>query len=138
MTPPTRNAQLRWTGDGLSFEGRAGKAPPVTLDGSSEAGPSPMEALLLSLGGCMGIDIQAILDKGRVPLEGLEVDLEGVRAEDVPQRFTRIRIEVRVAGAGEENRAKVERAVQLSRDKYCSVFHSLRSDIPVEIDIQLD
>jgi len=138
MTPPTRSAQLRWTGDGLRFEGRAGKAPPVTLDGSSEAGPSPMEALLLSLGGCMGIDIQAILDKGRVPLEGLEVDLEGVRAEEVPQRFTRIRMEVRVSGAGEENRTKVERAVQLSRDKYCSVFHSLRSDMPVEIDIQLD
>ncbi len=97
-----------------------------------------MEALLLSLGGCMGIDIQAILEKGRVPLEGLEVDLEGVRAEEAPKRFTRIRMDVRVTGAGEENRTKVERAVQLSRDKYCSVFHSLRSDMPVEIEIQLD
>ncbi len=86
----------------------------------------------------MGIDIKAILEKGRVQMDALEVELEGERAEDPPQRFTRIRMEVRVSGIGEQDRTKVERAVQLSRDKYCSVFHSLRSDVPVEIDIRLD
>jgi putative redox protein len=97
-----------------------------------------MEALLLSLGGCMAIDIRAILEKGRVPLEELVVDVEGERATEPPQRFVRIHMDVRAVGPGEADRAKVERAVQLSRDKYCSVFHTLRPDMDVEIRIQLE
>jgi putative redox protein len=97
-----------------------------------------MEALLLSVGGCMGVDIQAILEKGRVPLEALEVELEGERAPDPPQRFLTLRMDIRVKGPDEEQRAKVERAVQLSRDKYCSVFHSLQPDLKVTVAVHLE
>jgi len=117
------------------FEGRGGDAPLTILDGGSVKGPSPMEALLLSLGGCMAVDIQAILEKGRVPLDSLVVELEGERASEPPERFTRIRMDVRVRGPQARDRAKVERAVQLSQDKYCSVFHTLRSDLVVQIEI---
>jgi len=97
-----------------------------------------MEALLLSVGGCMGVDIQAILEKGRVPLEALQVELEGERAPDPPQRFLTLRMDIRVKGPDEEHRAKVERAVQLSRDKYCSVFHSLQPDLKVTVAVHLE
>lgn len=86
----------------------------------------------------MGIDIQAILEKGRVQLDDLVVELEGERAPEPPQRFTRVQMDVRVRGPSPEDRAKVERAVQLSRDKYCSVFHTLRSDLQVEINVHLE
>jgi len=120
----------------MIFEGRTGEARPIHLDGNSTEGPSPMEALLLSLGGCMGIDIQAILEKGRVPLESLEVSLEGDRAGSHPKRFTSVRMNVRVVGPDESHRTKVERAIQLSQDKYCSVFHSLQPDLDVAIRLE--
>lgn len=85
----------------------------------------------------MAIDIQAILGKGRVPLDSLEVSLEGDRAGSHPKRFTALRMNVHVAGPDESHRAKVERAVQLSQDKYCSVFHSLQPDLDVDIQVDL-
>lgn len=121
----------------MVFEGRTGDSRPIHLDGDSTVGPSPMEALLMSLGGCMGIDIQAILEKGRIPIETLEVSLEGDRAGSLPKRFTALRMKVRVVGPDESDLSKVKRAVQLSRDKYCSVFHSLQPDLDVEIQVEL-
>ena len=91
----------------------------------------------MSLGGCMGIDIQAILEKGRIPIETLEVSMEGDRAGSLPKRFTAVRMTVRIQGPQEGDLPKVERAVQLSRDKYCSVFHSLQPDLDVDIQIEL-
>lgn len=91
----------------------------------------------MSLGGCMGIDIQAILEKGRIPIEALEVSMEGDRAGSLPKRFTAVRMTVRIQGPEEGDLPKVERAVQLSRDKYCSVFHSLQSDLDVDIQVEL-
>lgn len=84
----------------------------------------------------MGIDIRMILEKGRVPLEELVVEVEGDRAPDPPRRFTALRLTVRVRGPGEEHDARIARAVDLSRDKYCSVFHSLRTDLDVEIAVE--
>ncbi len=121
----------------MVYEGRTGNSRPIHLDGDSTAGPSPMEALLMSLGGCMGIDIQAILEKGRIPIETLEVSMEGDRAGSLPKRFTAVRMTVRIQGPQEGDLPKVERAVQLSRDKYCSVFHSLQPDLDVDIQIEL-
>ncbi len=137
-SPPLRTALVRSTGRGLAFEGRGGQGPDVLIDGNSAEGPSPMEALLLSLAGCMAIDIQVILEKGRVPLDSLEVRVTGERAPEAPKRYTRILMEVGVRGPGEGERAKVERAVQLSRDRYCSVFHTLRDDLEVEIRTSID
>jgi len=127
---------LRWTGDGLAFQGGASGHPPIHMDGSSKLGPSPMEALLLGVAGCMAIDVRLILEKARVPFTGLEVEAEGVRAPEDPRRYTQLRLLFRVEGPGEEHDARIARAVQLSRDKYCSVLHTLRPDLPVETAIQ--
>jgi putative redox protein len=97
-----------------------------------------MDTLLLSLAGCMAVDIQVILERSRVPLTGLEVEVEGERAQAHPRRYTRIRLLCRVEGPGEEDQGKLDRALQLSRDKFCSVLHSLRADIDVEIEVHRD
>lgn len=132
-----RTVALRWTGDGLAFQGGGPDGPTVTLDGDGEAGPSPMDAVLLAVGGCMAIDVVMILQKGRVPLDDLSIEVEGDRREDTPRRFTAVRMRYTLSGPGEEHRARVERAVQLSRDRYCSVLHTLRDDLDVEIEIDL-
>lgn len=138
MTNSTRSAHLSWSGEGLKYHGTSAGAAPITVDGDSKEGPSPMGILLLSLAGCMAIDIQSILEKGRVPFEALEVDTVGTRAPEPPRRFTRIEMEVRVRGVGPEDEGKLDRAIALSRDRYCSVFHTLQPDLEVEIRTRLD
>jgi putative redox protein len=95
-----------------------------------------MDALLLAVASCMGIDVVMILQKGRVPLTSLEVDVEGDRAGEAPRRFTALRIAYRIGGLEVAHRERAQRAVDLSRDKYCSVLHSLRPD--ADIDIRID
>lgn len=128
-----KTASLRWTG-GERFEGTAGVAP-IVLDGSADGAPSPMDALLASLGGCMGIDVAMILEKGRQDLRGLEVDLVGRRAEKPPRRFVACTLHFRVEGDVDEK--AVQRAVDLSRDKYCSVMHSLAPDTEIECTFEI-
>jgi putative redox protein len=127
---------LRWTGEGERFEGGVRGGPVTTIDGEGKAAPGPMDTLALTLAGCMGIDILMILQKGRVPVDGLEVVIEGDRAPEPPRRYTRLLMTVRLTGPGEEHDARIQRAVDLSRDKYCSVFHTLRSDLDVEIAVE--
>lgn len=127
---------LRWTGQGDAFVGGVQGGVEVPIDGDGQTGPSPMDALLLSLAGCMGADVLMILRKGRVPVTTLEVDVEGDRRDEPPRRYTALRLVYRISGPGAEHEAKLERAVALSRDRYCSVMHSLRPDLDVEIDIR--
>ena len=132
----SKRARLRWSGSGDVFEGSVGDGPSVVLDGSATEGASPMDAVLLGVMACMGIDVLMILEKGRVPLDSLQVEAEGERMDDPPRYFRRMELVYRLEGPGEENRSKVERAIDLSRDKYCSVLHSLRSDLELEIRIE--
>ena len=127
-----KEVRLSWAGTGLTFAGGTAEGPQVVIDGDSVAGPAPMEMLLLSVTACMAIDIRDILEKSRVPLEGLDIVAQGERAEDPPRRYTAIRFLVSVRGVPASGRGRVERAVALSRDKYCSVLFSMRRDLPVE------
>jgi putative redox protein len=131
-----KRVRLDWTGQGLVFRGGPSAATQVTLDSDGIQGPSPTDFLLLSLAGCMGVDVQMILEKSRVPVETLAVDVSGERAPTQPRRFTSIRLVYEVRGPAEEHQARLERAVALSRDKYCSVLHSLQPDIDLEIEIR--
>lgn len=131
-----RRVRLAWAGEDLVFRGGPEEGPVVTLDGSGKEGAAPMNLLLLSLAGCMGIDIKMILEKSRVPLEGIEIDVVGERASEAPRRYVRIELVCRVHGPAAPDVAKVVRAVELSRDKYCSVLHSLdpATDIQVRVE----
>jgi putative redox protein len=121
--PPT-TATLIWQ-HALVFDATSGSAS-LRLDGDSREGPSPVQTLAMSLAGCMAIDLAHILQKGRHPLTALQAEIVAERAQTNPHRFVRVSLRFKVRGAA---RDEVERAVALSREKYCSVWHSLREDI---------
>ena len=132
-----RKVHLSWLGSARAYEGRSEDGgPAVTIDGNGERGPSPMDTLLLGVAACMGIDIEEILRKSRVPLEELGFAVRGSRAADHPRRYTRIDMDITVSGPRPEDAARVERAVELSRDKYCSALNSLRTDIRITTRIR--
>ena len=116
-------ARASWV-EGMAFMGEAGSGHAVVMDGAPEYGGRnigirPMEMLLIGLAGCTGFDVVQILKKGREAVTGCEVEVEAERATEDPKVFTRIHIAYRVSGRG-LSRAKAERAVTLSKEKYCS------------------
>lgn len=108
--------------EGYRFIGSNEQGHGVIMDGSGgeqRLGTSPMEMLLLGLGGCSGIDVVHILKKSRENVEDCVVDIEGTRADSEPKVFTDIHMIYTVTGH-KLNMEKVERAVELSAEKYCS------------------
>ena len=132
----TRRVSLCWSGDGLVFRGGTDTGPEVTIDGGSSEGPSPMEVLLLSLAGCMAIDLRVILEKSRVPVTSLEIEATGERADSEPKKYESIRLVCHIAGPSDEHKGYLQRALDLSRDKYCSVLHSLSTEIDMDIRVE--
>jgi len=122
--PPVR-VELEWEG-GLRFRGRSGERE-LKLDGDSASAVSPVEALALALAACMASDVVHILVKGRAEPKGLTARLVAERAPEEPRRL--VKVDLRFAVRGPVPADKVERAIALSREKYCSVWHSLRTDI---------
>ena len=111
---PALVATLEWDGE-QQFTGQIGKHE-VSMDGAADAAPTPMQYLALSLAGCMAIDLVHILARGRHPATSLRTTLTGRRAEEEPRRFTHLRLDFVLQGQmGPEH---VERAIQLSREKY--------------------
>jgi len=127
MKPPT-TLELVWERE-LVFAGQSGAASMV-LDSAGEAGPSPVQALAFALAACMGMDVVHILKKGRYDLHGLRVALTGERAPDNPHRFTSVTLDFAVTGPVPKD--QIQRAIDLSHEKYCSVWHSMRQDMPFE------
>jgi putative redox protein len=125
MAKAPTTLELIWEHD-LVLSGKSGEAR-MTLDSAGVAGPSPVQALAFGLAGCMAMDVVHILRKGRHDLRGLRVDLLGERAQEDPHRFTRFELKFTITG--EVPKDQVQRAIDLSHDKYCSVWHSLRQDI---------
>jgi putative redox protein len=121
--------ELIWEHD-LVFAGTSGDIT-ITLDSASTAGPSPMQALAFGLAGCMAMDVVHVLKKGRHDLRGMRADLVGTRSNEDPRRFTAITLKYTITGTVPEH--QVERAIALSREKYCSVWHSLRQDITLDV-----
>jgi putative redox protein len=116
-------ARAKWV-EGMAFMGEAGSGHAVMMDGAPEYGGRnigirPMEMLLIGLAGCTGFDVVQILKKGRESVTGCEVEVEAERASEDPKVFTKIHIAYRVSGRG-LSQAKAERAVTLSKEKYCS------------------
>ena len=96
--------------------------------GGRSEGASPMELVLAGLAGCAGIDALDILEKMRQNVSAYEIRVSGERADEPPRVYTRVVVEHWLAGDNLDF-AKVERALALSREKYCSVLHSLRKDL---------
>lgn len=110
--------------EGQTWIGEAGSGHGIVIDASPDIGGRnlgcrPMELMLLGLAGCTAIDVRLILARGREAVTDCVVEAEGERATSDPKVFTRVHLTYRVTGR-KLNAAKVERAVQLSHDKYCS------------------
>ncbi|MFM2344666.1 MAG: hypothetical protein RLZZ210_1277 [Pseudomonadota bacterium] len=117
--------KVKWLGsDGMTFIAKTGTGHIVAMDGSPDAGgnnlaPRPMELLLAGTGGCSSFDVVLILKKARQNVFGCEVDIQAERAETDPKIFTKIKFHFVVSGKSLDKN-KVEQAVKLSHDKYCS------------------
>jgi putative redox protein len=122
---PPLTAELVWS-DHLRFGATSGPIA-IVVDADGAAGPSPMQVTAFGLAGCMAADVVSILQKGRHELAAFRVSFTGERAPQPPRRFVRVTLHFHVSGA--VPRDAVERAITLSRETYCSVWHSLRQDI---------
>lgn len=118
-------ADLTWEG-GTIVSCRTGGAAVTTLDWDNGTAASPVQALAFALAGCMLSDVVVILEKGRQPLRGLSARVKADRAEKPPRRL--LRVDIRFAITGVVAPDKVERAIALSRETYCSVWHSMAPD----------
>jgi putative redox protein len=127
--------RVEWSGDHRFSAGKSGR-PSIVIDGDGQAGPSPFDTLLASLGTCVSVDVADILAKRRTPVSTLVIDVVGRRVDTVPRRLEHVMLNFSIAGGGIE-RVHAERAVELAVTKYCSVRDSLRPDVPVEWTIDL-
>jgi putative redox protein len=126
-----QKVDMEWMGE-FRFEARAEEARTI-IDGDGKAGPAPVSLLLESIGACTAIDVVDILQKGRQEFRRLGVEVGADRRTEAPRSVTKLYMKFRVEGPVDEPR--VRRAVDLSLEKYCSVFHTLRMDINVDVEV---
>jgi putative redox protein len=134
-------ATVKWI-DGASFVAETGSGHALVVDGSPEAGgrnlgPRPMELVLAGAAACTASDVVWILKKARQPLSGCVVDAEAERAPEDPKVFTRIHLRYRIRGNG-LNRAQVERAVKLTKEKYCSATLMLAKTAEITFEVAIE
>ncbi len=126
---PPLIAHLTWTED-LKFSTQLEKVS-FTLDAAGVEGPSPTGALAAALAGCMSADVVHVLTRGKHPVRALRSHLTADRAPEDPHRFLRVMLHFSIDG--EVPPEAVDRAIALSREKYCSVWHSMRQDIDFNV-----
>ncbi len=127
---------LVWDKD-LIFNARTQRGYEVEYDAGLQWGCSPTETLLMSVAGCLAIDVLFFLQKMRAEINSFKIDFMGERNPIPPQYYKSIEIVIHVSGSGLTTK-KLERAISLSQEKYCSVYHSLRDDIEVKISYKIN
>lgn len=128
--------------DGITFVAKGNSSHWVVMDGSADfggnmGGSTPKELLLMALAGCTSSDVVPILKKKRVPLQRYEVYVKGIEREEHPRIFTEIQVEYVFYGDG-INPEDVERAIELSETKYCSVSAILRASAPIKHSYRIE
>ena len=133
---PEMKAFLEWQSD-LVFTASTQRGYDMEFDANIQMGCMPVEGVLLSLAGCMAIDVVAILEKMRCKPESFSMSIVGERNPDPPQSIKKVHMVLNLTGDNLQ-KDKVRRAVSLSEEKYCSVRHSLREDIEITTDININ
>jgi putative redox protein len=133
-------ARIKWVED-RTFVGESGSGHKIVLGTAFGAegrtpGPSPMELVLIGMGGCTAFDVVHILEKGREKIDDVSVELEAERAQQDPKVFTRIHMHFVVKGR-ELAPEKVERAIKLSAEKYCSASAMIAKTASITHDFEL-
>ncbi len=134
-------ARVKWN-EGVSFVAETGSGHALVVDGAPDAGgrnlgPRPMELVLAGTAACTAFDVVWILKKARQPIADCVVEAEAERADEDPKVFTKIHLRYRIRGTG-LNPAQVERAVKLSKEKYCSATLMLAKTAEISFEIELD
>ena len=134
---------VRWVGEnaGMAFVAESGSGHAVIMDGAPEAGGRnigfrPMEMVLAGTGGCSAFDVVLILKKGRHAVTGCDVSLKAERADSDPKVFTHIHFHYRVTGRNLKPEA-VARAIELSKDKYCSASIMIGKTAEITSDFEI-
>lgn len=120
----------------LVFVGRTQRGYIVEFDPKFEMGCSPTETLLLSLAGCLAVDVVSFLRKMRCEITAFKIDASGERNPKPPQYYKSIDMAIHISGKGIDAR-KMDRVIALSQEKYCSVHHSLRPDLKVTVSYKI-
>ncbi|QDP02468.1 OsmC family protein [Thalassotalea sp. PS06] len=129
-------AQVKWVGEEM-FMGISESGHSIVMDANGgQLGPSPLENVLLSLGGCSSVDVVSILQKARQDVHDCVVEIEAKRADSVPRLFTDIHLHFVITGTDVAEK-HVERAVALSADKYCSVALMLNKAVNITHDFKI-
>jgi len=127
--PPVNKGMLTWEKE-LIFHGRTQRGEEIDYDASFQWGCSPTETLLMSVAGCLAIDMVSFLQKMRAAVTKFKIDYSGERNPTPPQYYKSMEMVIHICGENITQK-KMERAISLSQEKYCSVYHSLRKDIDV-------
>ena len=133
-------ATVKWL-DNMSFVGEAGSGHSVVMDGPPDdggrnMGVRPMEMVLLGMGGCTAFDVVHILKKSRQNIVDCHVEMEAERATDIPKVFTKIHAHYVIKGKGLDAK-KVERAITMTAEKYCSVSIMLAATVEITHDFEI-
>jgi putative redox protein len=128
------HVSARWTGEELNFIGTDSKGRQVAMGGENI---SPSRLLLLGLAGCTGMDVISILQKKRLNITSLEVEIAAHQADDYPKPFHTIEIKYIIKGDNIDPKA-VERAIDLSQNKYCVVSQTLQQPLEIKTSFSIE
>lgn len=131
---------VKWQGN-MAFEATTEAGHSVLMDaavevGGGDKGPRPMEMVLMGLGGCTGIDVVMMLQKGKQDIKDCQIEVTAERSDTVPKVYTKIHVHFKVSGT-DLNEKKVQRAVDLSAEKYCSVSKMLEATVALSHDYEI-
>ena len=130
---------VKWAG-GISFEADvAGFKIPIDSDpefGGQNKGPKPKPLMMVALAGCTGMDLVSLMNKMRVAYDSLNIIIEGDLTEEHPKHFTKMKVIYEISGKDIDIK-KVEKALELSKDKYCGVSYSYKQAMEIEYEIKI-
>jgi len=133
---PVNKATLTWDRD-LIFLGRTPRGFELDFDAEAQWGCIPTESLLLSIAGCLAIDVVSFVTKMKAKIAKFRIDIAGERNPTPPQYYTKVDMMLTLAGE-DITPKKLDRAISLSQEKYCSVYHSLRKDLKVNVTYTIE
>lgn len=126
---------LTWEKD-LVFTARI-RGYAINFDADAEEGCIPTDSLLMSIPGCLAIDVVLFLKKMRAEIERFEIETVGQRNPVPPKYFSAVHMQIKIAGK-DITPKKMDRAISLSQEKYCSVYHSLRKDMEITVNYVIE
>lgn len=126
---------LTWEKD-LVFTARI-RGYQFEFDTKAQEGCFPTDTLLMSIAGCLAIDVVTFLQKMKAEIKSFEIETSGERNPTPPQYFKSVSMIIRISGENITSE-KLDRAISLSQEKYCSVYHSLRKDMNVKVSYAIN